>query len=76
MSSELLLLIPLQWARIVQYSLLVGVTGVVWGLGLTLCGALRTVLLWEHSEMALLSAMGSLFALGSAKVGRLGVAIG
>lgn len=57
-----------QWIRIIQYSLLVGVTGLVWTLGLTLCGALRTILLWEHSEMALLSALGSLLTLSSAKV--------
>lgn len=55
------------WARIVQYSVLVGGTGLLWALGLTLCGPLRTILLWEHSEIALLSAVSSLLAMGSAK---------
>ena len=42
---------------------------VVWALGLTLCGALRTVLLWEQSDIAILSAVGSLLSFSSAKVG-------
>jgi len=58
----------LQWLRVLQYSLLVAGTGVLWTLGLTLCGPLRTVLLWEHSDLALLSAMGALLTLGSSKV--------
>ena len=57
----------MQWMRIFQYSVLVGGTGVLWTLGLALCGPLRTILLWEHSEIAMLSAVGSLFTLGSAK---------
>ena len=58
----------LQWIRITQYSLLVAGTGVLWTLGLTLCGPLRTVLLWEHSDLALVSAVGALLTLGTPKV--------
>ncbi len=43
----------------VQYSLLVAVGSILWTLGLTLCGALRTVLLWEHSDMALVAVLST-----------------
>ncbi len=41
---------------------------VVWVLGLSLCGALRTVLLWEHSDLALTAVLGAVTSLGSTKV--------
>ncbi len=44
-------------------------TCVVWALGLSLCGALRTVLLWEHSDIALTAVVGAIASLGSTKVG-------
>ena len=53
----------LQWARVLQYSLLVAVSSVLWTLGLTLCGALRAILLWEHSEMALMAVLGTVATL-------------
>lgn len=56
---------PHTWLRIARYSLLVGATSIVWGLGLITCGALRTVLLWDHSEVALLAAYGAIVSLGS-----------
>ena len=55
---------PPQWFRIVRYSLLVALTSILWTLGLTLCGALRTILLWEHSEVALMVVFGTLASMG------------
>ena len=54
----------LKWFRIVRYSLLVALTSILWTLGLTLCGALRTILLWEHSEVALMAVFGTLISMG------------
>lgn len=54
-----------QWVRVVQYSLLVACTSVLWTLGLTLCGALRTTLLWEHSEAAMLAVVSAMATLGT-----------
>jgi len=57
------------WFRILRYSLLVALTSILWTLGLTLCGALRTILLWEHSEVALLAVFGTIASMGgNAKV--------
>ena len=47
-----------------RYSLLVALTSILWTLGLTLCGALRTILLWEHSEVALMAVFGTLVSMG------------
>ena len=51
--------------RVLRYSVLVAVTSLLWTLGLTLCGALRTVLLWEHSETVLLAVLGAMATLGA-----------
>ena len=56
---------PHTWLRIVRYSLLVGATSIVWVLGLVTCGALRTVLLSDHSEVALLAVYGAIVSLGT-----------
>jgi hypothetical protein len=41
------------WVRVGRYSLLVLLTSLLWCVGLSLCGPLRTVLLSEHSDLAL-----------------------
>eukprot|EP00731_Ephydatia_muelleri_P016695 Em0009g1119a len=56
---------PHTWLRIVRYSLLVGATSIMWVLGLVTCGALRTVLLSDHSEVALLAVYGAIVSLGT-----------
>ena len=61
-----------QWFHIVRYSLLVALTSVIWTLGLSLCGALRTTLLWEHSEIALAAVFGALATLGHTKASQRG----
>ena len=43
-------------------------SSILWTLGLTLCGALRTILLWEHSELALLAAVTAITSLSHDKV--------
>ena len=43
-------------------------SSILWTLGLTLCGALRTILLWEHSELALLAAVTAITSLSHEKV--------
>ena len=55
----------LQWVRLLRYSVLVAGTSLLWTLGLTLCGALRTALLWEHSETAMLAVLGAMATLGA-----------
>lgn len=54
--------------KILRYSALVAVSSILWTLGLSLCGALRTILLWEHSEIALLAAVGAISTLSHEKV--------
>ncbi len=58
----------LQWMKILRYSALVAMSSILWTLGLSLCGALRTILLWEHSEIALLAAVGAISTLSHEKV--------
>ena len=58
----------LQWMKILRYSVLVAMSSILWTLGLSLCGALRTILLWEHSEIALLAAVGAISTLSHEKV--------
>ena len=62
------ILIFLQWVKILRYSGLVAMSSILWTLGLSLCGALRTILLWEHSEIALLAAVGAISTLSHEKV--------
>ena len=64
----------LQWLRIIRYSFLLLLTSLLWSLGLALCGALRTVLLWEHSDLALVSLL-SILACNQTQ-GKVGVASG
>ena len=54
--------------KIIRYSALVAMSSILWTLGLTLCGALRTILLWEHSEIALLAAVSVITTLSHEKV--------
>lgn len=58
----------LQWMKVLRYSALVAMSSTLWTLGLSLCGALRTILLWEHSEIALLAAIGAISTLSHEKV--------
>ena len=58
----------LQWMKILRYSALVAMSSILWTLALSLCGALRTILLWEHSEIALLAAVGAISTLSHEKV--------
>lgn len=54
--------------KILRYSALGAMSSILWTLGLTLCGALRTILLWEHSEIALLAAVTAITTLSHDKV--------
>ncbi|PFX34488.1 Zinc transporter 5 [Stylophora pistillata] len=55
---------PNQWYKIGKHGLVSTVIGLIWLEGLTLCGALRTVLLYEHSDAVVLAALGVLFHSG------------
>lgn len=51
----------LQWLRIIRYSFLYIIIKLLWLFGLTLCGPLRTILIFEHSEYAIINAIKSMF---------------
>lgn len=53
-----------QWYKIGKHALVSTIIGLIWLEGLTLCGALRTVLLYEHSDAVVLAALGVLFHSG------------
>lgn len=50
-----------QWIRIVKHAFGGCIISLVWFYGLTLCGPLRTVLLFEHSDIVVISLLGVLF---------------
>jgi zinc transporter 5/7 len=62
-----------QWLKIVQGSGLSLITSLIWLVGLNMCGGLRTVLLWEHSDMALLGMINAILSLGTHAKSRGGV---
>ncbi|XP_039250531.2 proton-coupled zinc antiporter SLC30A5-like [Styela clava] len=51
-----------QWASIAKYSLLGVVNDILWLFGLTLCGPLRTILIFEHSEAVILAMLSGIFS--------------
>ena len=51
----------LQWFRLFRHALVGCILSVLWLFGLSLCGPLRTLLLFEHSDMVVLSAASALF---------------
>ncbi|XP_073242547.1 proton-coupled zinc antiporter SLC30A5-like isoform X3 [Porites lutea] len=52
---------PNQWYKIGKHAIASTVISLIWLEGLSLCGALRTVLLFEHSDVVVLAALGVLF---------------
>ncbi|XP_068694345.1 proton-coupled zinc antiporter SLC30A5-like [Montipora foliosa] len=53
-----------QWYKIGRHAVISTIIGLIWLEGLTLCGALRTVLVVEHSDIVVLAALGVLFHSG------------
>ncbi|XP_029206485.2 zinc transporter 5-like [Acropora millepora] len=53
-----------QWYKIGRHAVVSTIIGLIWLEGLSLCGALRTVLLFEHSDVVVLAALGVLFHSG------------
>lgn len=51
-----------QWISIGRYALLGVVIDLLWLFGLTLCGPLRTILVFEHSETVVLAMLSGIFA--------------
>lgn len=51
--------------RLVKYTICLTVIRLLWLFGLTLCGPLRTILLFEHSDLVILAAFQVLIASGS-----------
>lgn len=51
----------IQWLRIVKYSFFYILIKLLWLFGLTLCGPLRTILIFEHSEFAIINALKAMF---------------
>lgn len=54
-----------QWLWIIQVSFVSLVCSAMWLTGLRLCGALRTTLLWDHSDIAILAVLNSILSCGS-----------
>ncbi|MEQ2225048.1 hypothetical protein ILYODFUR_013538 [Ilyodon furcidens] len=50
-----------QWIKLVKHAVLSCVISLLGFFGLTLCGPLRTLLLFEHSDMVVLALLGVLF---------------
>jgi zinc transporter 5/7 len=51
----------IQWLKIVKYSFFYLTIKLLWLFGLTLCGPLRTILIFEHSEFAIINALKAIF---------------
>lgn len=51
--------LPFQWNRIVQHSILCSAAQVLWFYGITLCGPLRAILLFEQSTSVVLGALSA-----------------
>ncbi|GFO13665.1 Zinc transporter 5-like [Plakobranchus ocellatus] len=54
-----------QWFRIWRHAVLGTGISFLWIFGLTLCGPLRTILLFEHSELVVIAAASALFSSGA-----------
>ncbi|CAF1123198.1 unnamed protein product [Didymodactylos carnosus] len=52
---------------VVKYSLFLTIIRLLWLFGLTLCGPLRTILLYEHSDIVILACFTSLFSTAQQK---------
>uniref|UniRef100_A0A8C3S8W3 Zinc transporter n=1 Tax=Chelydra serpentina TaxID=8475 RepID=A0A8C3S8W3_CHESE len=50
-----------QWIKIVKHAVVGCVISLLWFFGLTLCGPLRTLLLFEHSDVVVVSLLSVLF---------------
>ncbi|KAH1169279.1 zinc transporter 5 isoform X1 [Mauremys mutica] len=50
-----------QWIKIVKHAVVGCIISLLWFFGLTLCGPLRTLLLFEHSDVVVVSLLSVLF---------------
>ncbi|XP_035667204.1 zinc transporter 5-like isoform X1 [Branchiostoma floridae] len=51
-----------QWMRILRHAVFGCIINLLWLFGLTLCGPLRTVLLFEHADIVVLAGASALFS--------------
>ncbi|KAH3837247.1 zinc transporter 5-like [Dreissena polymorpha] len=51
-----------QWFRVSRHAFVGCLLGVLWMFGLSLCGPLRTILLYEHSDVIVIAWAGALFS--------------
>lgn len=56
--------------RLIKYSVLLTIIRLLWLFGLTLCGPLRTILLFEHSDLVILACFQVLFSSASGAGGQ------
>ena len=54
-----------QWLRVCRHAFVGCIINILWLYGLTLCGPLRTLLLYEHSTVVVIAIMTALFTHGS-----------
>ncbi|ESP05676.1 hypothetical protein LOTGIDRAFT_103228 [Lottia gigantea] len=54
-----------QWFRISRHAFFGSILGLMWLFGLTLCGPLRSILLYEHSDIVVIAAITALFTSNS-----------
>ncbi|ETE69804.1 Zinc transporter 5, partial [Ophiophagus hannah] len=50
-----------QWIKIIKHAIIGCIISFLWFFGLTLCGPLRTVLIFEHSDIVVISLLSVLF---------------
>lgn len=50
-----------QWFRVVRHAVFGGLINLLWLFGLTLCGPLRTILLFEHSDLVIIAGACAIF---------------
>uniref|UniRef100_A0A8C7DRY3 Zinc transporter n=1 Tax=Naja naja TaxID=35670 RepID=A0A8C7DRY3_NAJNA len=50
-----------QWIKIIKHAVIGCIISFLWFFGLTLCGPLRTVLIFEHSDIVVISLLSVLF---------------
>ncbi|CAH1796787.1 unnamed protein product [Owenia fusiformis] len=50
-----------QWFRICRHALIGSLLNLLWLYGLTLCGPLRAILIFEHSDLVVIAALSALF---------------
>lgn len=54
-----------QWPKLVRHAFAHTALNLLWLFGLTLCGPLRTILLFEHSDIVVIAGIGALFSSNS-----------